>query len=640
MMKTTLLFTMFLFIVSCVGTIEQTSLKTTEVVADKVVYENFEGIDEAIAISHDKVEVYFYEAENINSENVAYQIHYDGAEYPIFVPGNSLTPRADSRLMYTIEGLVPNREYYFEVQYMNLLTGQVSASTEKKVAQTFYNRTADFHGVESVVHQPGPDGTNFVKVSWAAATRESSGVIPMLGDVAKYEVTVLNASRLITDFDNEKLTNDERKVTYFNENSAYGIVGGLQPNETYYIRVRAIHHGYYDYLDDPTYQYEKNNKYVKITMLSGDGNEIDFDKESFIVTKPDGLDGINSALANWEFPTGGAFDHFRLIYKGSDPEEVSASAIESIFETINPSQIPCELDPTNYYCRQVDFSTNNANILDLKVDWRYTLILAICLNEACSNYILSEPRHILTFGDVANFDGFLEFEIGDNFDELSNLILKVTPPDLSQGLLDGITIYYDIDDGRGNYQALNPFGSIPTQIEGSDLILRPYDFTVDDEILLHGLSVDNLLKSFFNLELPKVYYFKYARRASSEEIEEDLAKSPFAVKPTIRASTDPINILNCDINPSFTRIDWQLPNDGIFTNFKIEVFNGSSLVDLIYVGSNSTSFHQIDYFSTLGVDVNTEISVKIRPVIIYENNEFDPHLEGFEVSEENCTPFP
>ena len=67
--------------------------------------------------------------------------------------------------MYTVDGLVPNREYYFEVQFLNLLTGQVSSSTEKKVVKTFYNRTADFYGVESVIHQPGPDGTNFVKVS-------------------------------------------------------------------------------------------------------------------------------------------------------------------------------------------------------------------------------------------------------------------------------------------------------------------------------------------------------------------------------------------------------------------------------------------------------------------------------------------
>ena len=56
------------FLVSCVGTIEETRFETTEVVADAVEYERFDGINEAIAISHDKVEVYFYEAKNINGE--------------------------------------------------------------------------------------------------------------------------------------------------------------------------------------------------------------------------------------------------------------------------------------------------------------------------------------------------------------------------------------------------------------------------------------------------------------------------------------------------------------------------------------------------------------------------------------------
>ena len=106
----------------------------------------------------------------------------------------------------------------------------------------------------------------------------------MLADVSKYEVTVLNASRLITDFDNENLPNEERKVAYFNDSSTYGIIGGLQPNNTYYFRVRVIHHGYYENLDIIDYQHERNNKYVEITMFSGDGSEIDFETD-FTVTK-------------------------------------------------------------------------------------------------------------------------------------------------------------------------------------------------------------------------------------------------------------------------------------------------------------------------------------------------------------------
>ena len=89
----------------CVGTIEETRFETTEIVADAINYEDYIGIDEVVATSHHQIEVYFQEVEGIQSDKVSYQIYYDGAEFPIHIPGNSLTPRADGRLMYTVDNL-------------------------------------------------------------------------------------------------------------------------------------------------------------------------------------------------------------------------------------------------------------------------------------------------------------------------------------------------------------------------------------------------------------------------------------------------------------------------------------------------------------------------------------------------------
>ena len=102
----------------------------------------------------------------------------------------------------------------------------------------------------------------------------------MLADVSKYEVTVLNASRLITDFDNENLPNEERKVAYFRVQYLWYhrwfyriIYTSVKSNASWLLRK----------FDNIDYQHEKNNRYVEITMLSGDGSEIEFETNSFIV---------------------------------------------------------------------------------------------------------------------------------------------------------------------------------------------------------------------------------------------------------------------------------------------------------------------------------------------------------------------
>ena len=67
------------------GTIEETNFETTEWCRIKL-RSNYDGIDEVVAISHDKVEVYFFELEGIPADKVVYQIYYDGAETPIYLP--------------------------------------------------------------------------------------------------------------------------------------------------------------------------------------------------------------------------------------------------------------------------------------------------------------------------------------------------------------------------------------------------------------------------------------------------------------------------------------------------------------------------------------------------------------------------
>jgi len=627
-----------LILCSCVGTIEETNFEVTEVVADAIAYEDYVGIDEVVAISHHQMEVYFNEFDAVQSDKVAYQIYYDGAEFPIFVPGNSLTPRADGRLMYTVSNLKPNREYYFEVQVTNLNTGESSLSDEKRSAKTFSNRTASFLGVQSVSHQPGPDGLNFIKVSWSPAERESNGLIPLPSDAAKYEVTILSAMRQLSDFDNTLLSNDDRKVIYFNESVNFGVIGGLISGGTYYVRVRAIHHEYIDKQNLEGYRHEENNKYIEITMLTNDSNSIEFDPTSFLMNNADGSKALNSASSTWSYPTGGAYNHFRLYYKGADVDSINLINEELL--NIRPDLIPCEMDGDGFLCRRFDFTENSGDILDLTTNWRYFFILVVCLDETCQQYKLSNVQTLTTRGNIAEFDGFEGFSLGDRFSELSILKLDVNPPDLSSGILDSIIIYFDIDNGNGNYVALNlPEGMDQEELE-SPISMLPYNFLTDNEILFEGVDVGNLISSFLGETDLKTYHFKYKRYSSIDgAIEEDFIENTFIATPTLKTVSDPVFVESCEVNPSLTRINWRKPTSGIFTNYRLEIFKSDILIDIFYLDDEVLEFSDMGYYVESGASSGEQFSVKIRPIILYENREIDPEDYGVAATKFNCVSF-
>lgn len=633
-----LIFLSILFFYSCVGTIEETNFEITEVVADAITYEDYVGIDEAIAISHHQIEVYFNEFNAVQSDKVAYQIYYDGAEFPIFLPGNSITPRADGRLMYTVSNLNPNREYYFEVQVTNLISGESSLNDEKRGATTFANKTADFLGIQSVTHQPGPDGLNFIKVSWVPAKRESNGLIPLPSDAAKYEVTVLSASRQLSDFDNILLGNDERKVTYFNESVNYGVIGGLISGATYYVRVRAIHQEYAEKQNLEGYRHEENNKYIEITMLTNDSNSVEFDGASFQVNNSSGAKALNSATASWQYPTGGAYNHFRLYYKGMNVDQISL--IEEELINIRPDQIPCEMDGDGFLCRRFEFTENSGDILDLNNSWRYYFILAVCLDETCQNYKLSKIQNIVTKGDLASFSGFESYKLGESFNELSKLTINVTPPNLNAGILDSIIIYFDIDNGDGNYVALNlPEGLEQENLESS-LSLLPYNFLTDDEIFFDGIDVDNLISSFLGESVPKTYNFKYKRYSVVDgAVEEDFINNTFVVTPQLEIVNEPIVIETCIFDPSLTKISWIKPQRGIFTHFKLEIIRNNQLIDTFYLDDDTLDFYSMNYFLDSGSYSGDLFTIKISPVILYEGSEIDPIDYNIPVPTVNCESF-
>lgn len=611
---------------SCVGTIEETTFETTEVVSDKISYQNFIGIDEAIAISHDKAEIYFHELDGVPSDKVAYQIFYEGAEFPIFISGSSVSPRADGRLMYTVDNLLPDREYFFQVQVLNLESGLYSLNDEKRSIRTFSNRTASFEGVQSVFHQPGPDGLNFIKVNWSPAVKEASGPLPMPSDPAKYEVTVLSADRILADFDNKLLSTVDRKVVYFNSSESFGIVGGLVEGQTYYVRVRAYHTDFVNNGSNGLVRHEENNKYIEITMLSGDADNLNFDPTLFFAVRPEGAAGLNSVNLNWSFPTGGAYNHFRVYFQGLEIDDSNLSLLEDRLNNINPFVEGCPFDPNNIFCQRLDFRENSFDALDLNTNKTYVFILAVCIDESCSKYKLSRIQSQTTFGELANFDGILDYKLGKTFDTLDELTLIVKKPDLTLGVLDGVVYYHDISNGQNEYKVLNhPYEEAPEF--GSPLELLPYNFASDSEVVLKGINKENLIKSFLGQEQVIPYYFKFARYTFADGIiETDLAKDPFVVKnPKISLVSDSFEV-NCKMGPSFTKIDWVKPISGIYSHYRINVYRNDipEPIDTMVFESDVNEFSSLNYYLELQENESDEFYVEVIPVILFNSLEIKP----------------
>ena len=295
------------------------------------------------------------------------------------------------------------------------------------------------------------------------------------------------------------------------------------------------------------------------------------------------------------------------------------------------------MNPELLMCRRLNFTENSADILDLSINYRYSFILAVCLDETCQNFQLSNIQSIITSAEVATFNGFGDYRLGDNFNDLSNLIIEVTPPNLSEGVLDEIIVYYDIENGLGNYIALNPPTSEFESALDSPLTMLPFNFVLDDEIIFDGIDVSNLVSSFLGEEQQKSYYFKYKRYTQAEgAVEDDFSLATLVVTPQLRLVTRPVDIRSCDVTPGFTKVVWREPDDGVYTHFQFDIFVNGTLADSFLLDKSINEFSDLNYFLDLNALPEDSFKVSIEPVILFEDTLISPSDLGVEASEVFC----
>jgi hypothetical protein len=539
--------------VGCVGTIEDTELKKTKTIPTDPPPIAFDGIAEVEPVANDKVEIFFFPAPG-DALDLAYEVNYDGLEAAISVPAINL--RADYRgyLRYLVTDLNSDATYNFEVQAKNLKTKARSSAKKQIAATTFGNITANFLGIQNLSTMPGIAGINSVKVGWAEAEKQGS-LIPKEIDPANYEITVLNGDNFTpAEMNNESVSVDDRKIYLIAPEKIAAIVGGLTGDTTYHVQVRAIHHGFNLYGADLNYLREQNTKYLSIKTLSDQLSDLNFDPESLIIALSSGAAGLGSIVANW-LPASGAFDHYRLYY--------NRSAASNLAGYLNPDSI-CDGQEDNdpdIYCKQVTFDKFSSVLVDLSSNQEYEVMLAVCQSIYCelSKRITSSIRVITTTPNVAQFTGIIDIDPAKFVEKLDYVYLKVVPPALGTGVIDGIIVEYK-HPTLGN-KPLNH----PTTANTSSLNVVSFNYQSDSEYVVSGVNPFSLDPYCFSA-FPYTFQGGVVVEHRTNEVVQ-------CILPTI----EPPPLANfagaagCDDPDIHLNIYWDPAYEGIYSHYEIWV---------------------------------------------------------------------
>jgi hypothetical protein len=555
--------------VGCVGTIEDAnkSLSKAASSTDNVKLE-YPGIISAVPISNDKVEVFFPQSE-IDADNAAYVIRYDGLQIPIYVYATSLRPDYRGLLRYTIKGLFIDTNYSFSVQVRDVRKGVESNNTVLKQAKTFANLTANYDGISEVRNLSGDAGTTGIEVLWVQAETKG-GINKDEIDPIEYQVTVIDGSTLNPGSMNDtSFSEPTRKVISAGADKRSVIINGLVSGRKYYMQVRAIHYGYTQYSADRNYQLEKNTRYLEISTYSDDMSNILFDDASFRLSLPAGSGGLYSISASWSTPEGN-FDHYRLYYALQ-----GATSITNYLSAEDGDIVCSGPETTNaaISCLPAasDHNLNNL-ITGLQVNRTYDVVLAICTSMRCerAKRMYSSIQSKTTTPAVADFQGIKSIDPAKNLSNLDQVTLNFDLPNFLSGNISGYVL---------RYYGADPSNSSPMSVNDSDVInltglgVLPYNVQTDTSLTVTGidpLSIDQycfmLVPFSYNVDGTK--NFGDTSNVSPRCVLPSIKAPDKTQFPGIEASSSLCDAVNASVT-----LKWSAPTSGIFSNYEIFYVN-------------------------------------------------------------------
>ncbi|MDD0854247.1 fibronectin type III domain-containing protein [Halobacteriovorax sp. GB3] len=551
-------------LVSCVGTVEDLNPSTSKGVSVGGSILSFEGIQKAVPIANDKIDVFFFPA-NTDPRDVTYVINYDGATVPVTVTGASIRPDYRGFLKYTIDGLKIDTKYVFSVQAIDNKTGAKSANDAKFLASTFRNPTSHFYGVTTVENLPGADGRTALIVNWAGAPKYGSVASPDDRDVSQYEIVLLDADSLTpVAFDDPTFVIPLRKVELVDGDKVSHQVNGLQPGTKYYVRVRAINQGYITNSADAGYKKEENSNYALVSTLSEDLSAIDVDLKDLVISAGSGSAGLYSFNLEWD-PAQGPIDHYRVYYKKRSEGGTWAS-----YRTTRDNVCDgVETGDNAYSCKKLIYTASSTTITDLTPYTDYDIYVVICTTAACESstsleYTSAPPYK--TDPGLANFGGIIAIDNPKNSWALDEVYLRFDPPDITSGVVDGLIV--EAKGSAGSPITNNVFLNHPTVANSSSLVAGTFDFVNDTEVSVRGVDTTGAATYCFSL-LP--YVWEDGSVSINRSNERTVCANPQVLAPTLDEFGGAISASNPDPSTNSFSIFWQTPSGGIYDKFVVFV---------------------------------------------------------------------
>lgn len=571
-----------LFLASCVGKVEDANSQLAKNAESGRKSFQFAGISKAIAISNDKVEVYFLPATGAVND-LTYLIKVNNSSTPIEVKASSLKVNNEGMYQFTVKNLNVNTEYTFSVGVRDASTGAQSDNDLTLTAKTFSNFTADFAGVSSVEPLVGTAGQNTVLVKWVPAVTLGSTYNPMPNDPIAYEVAYIAAEDgTVSDLFNNTHPAIKKSLNPSEITSSTGgtiererQVTGLIPGKQYFFRVRSIHKSYGTYQNNPGYKYELNNKIIAVTTLDS-GGLFDWDTNSLRASTPDKDLGLTSIDLEWSSAVG-PFENYRVYnYKLGTSDEDEDLVRQRIPEEIDSSVI----DPLN---TAGDYRTAGAEEFSTRIgsldqyDYYLAFVVA-CRSMTCGEgeRLVGSPVFYRVTPKLASFSGILNIASPQDINNLNQVTINFDAPVIETGYINGFDIYcYDSETDTSPTKLV--YNTANTSGKASCNGLVRVDPNPNDYAGYGNINQVRINGNFFDdgeTIADKEYCFSAVptitgNNYSVNDVDNAIIKciTPIVRVPTVEQFPGVINA--CNTGADYITVGWNAPSGGIYDKYAV-----------------------------------------------------------------------